>query len=108
MFFNKVNLYIKNHITLYKYLQYLFFQVFRSHWAWLTNACCERESSHCCGCPPEALLPRLITASPLDAQDWCLHNAFPCVLIEALLTYVGEDLLAFLVQVVRLVEWSFR
>ena len=55
-----------------------------------------------------AFLPRLITASPLDAQDWCLHNAFLCVLSEALLTYVGEDLLAFVVQVVRLVEWSFR
>ena len=55
-----------------------------------------------------ALLPRLITASPLDAQDRCLPNAFPRVLVEALLTFVGEDLLAILVQVVRLVEWSFR
>ena len=97
-------------------LAYLFFLVFRTTWTWLTetctsvlHSCCERESfpllrlspwSRCC--------PGCSQRHPLGAQDRCLPNAFPRVLVEALLTFVGENVLAILVQVVWLVKWSFR
>ena len=72
----------------------LFFLVFRTTWTWLTEtctsvlySCCGRESfpllrlspwsRWCPGCPQR---------HPLGAQDRSLPNAFPCVLVEALLT----------------------
>ena len=62
----------------------------QNHWAWLTDACCEREYPTAAAISLVSLLPRLITTSPLDAQGRCLPNAFPRVLVEALLTYVAK------------------
>ena len=73
------------------------------------RTCCERESLPLLRLSPwSRCYPGCSQRLPLGAQDRCLPNAFPRVLVEALLTFVGEDVLAILVQVVWLVEWSFR
>ena len=38
----------------------------QNHWAWLTDACCERESSHCCGYLPG----RIVTPADHSATRW--------------------------------------
>ena len=49
----------------------------RSHWARLTKTCFVIGTRPTAAAVLQnAFLPRLITASPFDAQDWCLHNAF--------------------------------
>ena len=86
----------------------LFF-VFRSTGPGSPTSCCERESLPLLRLSPwSRCYPGCSQRLPLGAQDRCLPNAFPRVLVEALLTFVGEDGLAILVQVVWLVKWSFR
>ena len=71
--------------------------------------CCERESFPLLRLSPwSRWCPGCSQRHPLGAQDRCLPNAFPRVLVEALLTFAGEDVLAILVQVVWLLKWSFR
>ena len=81
--------------------------VFRTTGPGSPKSCCEREVH------PIAAAVSLVLWCPgwsqrhlSGAQDRCLPNAFLCVLVEALLTFVGENVLANLVQVDWLVEWS--
>ena len=70
----------------------------QNHWTWLTDALAHRchvvngKYPTAAAVSLVSLLPRLNTTSPLDVQGRCLPNAFPRVLVEALLTCVVKTL----------------
>ena len=66
--------------------------VFRTTGPGSPMPCCEREYPTAAAVSLVSLLPRLNTTSPLDVQGRCLPNAFPRVLVEALLTCVVKTL----------------
>ena len=79
------------HCLIHFILQYLLF-VFRTTGPGSPMPRCEREYPTAAAVSLVSLLPRLNTTSPLDVQGRCLPNAFPRVLVEALLTCVVKTL----------------
>ena len=87
-------IFCSKNVFIVSFLSYNIFCCLQNHWTWLTDALAHRchvvngKYPTAAAVSLVSLLPRLNTTSPLDVQGRCLPNAFPRVLVEALLICV--------------------